>query len=149
RTAEGVSSVDEAIQFLRHTQPRTPLKLSTGLVRAAREHVADQAAGGFGHRGSDGSDPADRISRYGWWSGRWGENISYGHSSAREVVLALIVDDGLRSRKHRKNIFNPAFSFAGAAVGFHPRFKTVCSIDFAGGYVDRESQSAKPLVVRN
>ncbi len=51
----------------------------------------------------------------------------------REIVLALIIDDGLRSRKHRKNIFNPAFNFAGAAVGFHPQYRTVCSIDFAGG----------------
>ena len=56
----------------------------------------------------------------------------------RELArLALIIDDGLPARKHRKNIFNPYFSVAGAAFGRHAKFGTVCSMDFAGGYAER------------
>jgi uncharacterized protein YkwD len=77
------------------------------------------------------------MNRYGKWSSSWGENIAYGKTTAREVVMALIIDDGLPARKHRKNIFNPNFNFAGAAFGPHARYRSVCSIDFAGNYAER------------
>ena len=75
----------------------------------------------------------------------WGENISYGKKTARDIVLQLIIDDGLSSRKHRKNIFNPNFNFAGAAYGAHARYGSICNIDFAGAYAERGSA----LVARN
>ena len=149
RTKEGTAALDEAIQFLRTAQPQAPLMLSPGMCRAAADHCADQAAGGFGHEGRDRSHAGDRIARYGMFSGGWGENISYGKSSARDVVLALIIDDGLPGRKHRKNIFNPSFNFAGAAFGRHAKFGTVCSMDFAGGYAERGKSSDETLVARN
>ncbi len=145
RTHEGVAAVDDAIRFLRRAKPLVPLAFSEGMARAAADHVAEQAGGGLGHRSFGGSDPGERLNRHGIWSGRWGENISYGKSTAREIVIALIIDDGLRARKHRKNIFNPGFNVAGAAVGPHAHYRTVCSIDFAGGYV--ESTRAAPSLL--
>ncbi len=149
RTKEGTRAVDEAIRFLRHVQPMPALALSAGISHAAEDHCADQAGGGFGHAGSDRSNPMARISRYGTCSGGWAENISYGKSTARDVVLALIVDDGQPARKHRKNIFNPVYNYAGAAFGRHARFGTMCSIDFAGGYAERGQVTDEPLVARN
>ena len=149
RTKEGKGALDEAIRFLRSAQPLAPLTLSSGMSRAAADHCADQAAGGMGHAGRDSSRADRRISRYGTFGGCWGENISYGKSSARAVVLALIIDDGLPARKHRKNIFNPNFNFAGAAFGRHARFGTVCSMDFAGSYAERGSSPVETLVARN
>ena len=149
RTKEGTAAVDEAIRFLRNAQPQAPLTYSPGLSKAAADHCADQAGGGFGHTGRDASRAGERMSRYGTFSGSWGENISYGKSSARDVVIALIVDDGLRARKHRQNIFNPNFNFAGAAFGRHARFGTMCSMDFAGGYAERGQGPANTLVARN
>ena len=89
------------------------------------------------------------MKRYGDWSITWGENISYGKNSTRDVVLALIIDDGLRERKHRANIFSPKFNFAGAAFGPHAKFGSVCSIDFAGGYLEKGEAPAQPLLARN
>ncbi|MBA3963317.1 MAG: CAP domain-containing protein [Chthoniobacterales bacterium] len=149
RTREGVSAVDEAVRFLRTAQPLGPLTVSPGMSHAAADHVRDQADGSFGHGGSDRSNPAARLIRYGTWSGLWGENISYGKSTARDIVMALIIDDGQRARKHRKNIFNPAFNFGGAAVGPHARYRTVCSIEFAGGYAERGESASEPLFARN
>jgi uncharacterized protein YkwD len=149
RTKEGTRALDEAIRFLEKSQPLPPFAFSPGMSRAAADHCADQADGGFGHEGKDRSHAGQRIARYGMVSGSWGENVSYGKSSARDVVLALIIDDGLYARKHRQNIFNPGFNFAGAAFGRHARFGTVCSMDFAGGYAERGQESATTLVARN
>jgi uncharacterized protein YkwD len=149
RTKEGKAALDEAIRFLRSARPLGPLTLSPGMSRAAADHCADQADGGMGHTGRDSSRADRRISRYGTFGGWWGENISYGKSSARAVVLALIIDDGLPARKHRQNIFNPNFNFAGAAFGRHARFGTVCSMGFAGSYAERGSSSDETLVARN
>ena len=138
-------AVDEAVRFLQKTRPLPPLTLSSGMSRAAADHCAEQVEGQLGHEGNDRGHGGDRISRYGSWSTTWGENISYSRKNAREVVVALFVDDGTRSRGHRKNIFNPKFNYAGAAFGPHARYRTVCTIDFAGGYAER----AESLVARN
>jgi len=69
---------------------------------AAADHFAEQVEGQLGHNGNDRSSPGDRISRYGTWSATWGENIFYGQKTARGIVLTLIIDDGVRSRGHRK-----------------------------------------------
>ncbi|HWY39859.1 MAG TPA: CAP domain-containing protein [Chthoniobacterales bacterium] len=130
-------AVDEAVRFLAKARPLPPLSLSSGMCRAAADHCAEQVTGQLGHDGNDHSSPGERISRYGSWSSTWGENISYSQKTARGVVLALIIDDGVRSRGHRKNIFNPKFNYAGAAFAPHARYRTVCTIDFAGGYAER------------
>lgn len=148
RTQEGTLALDEAIRFLRNVQPLAPLTLSSGMCRAASEHCTDQANGRMGHGGSDSSSPADRMNRYGKWGAVWGENVSYGKSSARDIVLALIIDDGLRGRKHRKNIFNPAFIVTGAAYGTHARYRSVCSIEFAGSFAER-GERGETLVAGN
>jgi uncharacterized protein YkwD len=149
RAKEGTAAVDEAIRFLQSAQPVAPLTVSRGISRAAADHCADQADGGFGHAGRDRSHGNHRMARYGTLIGGWAENISYGKSSARAVVLALIIDDGLPARKHRKNIFNPNYRTAGAAFGRHARFGTMCSMDFAGGYAERGQAPADTLVARN
>jgi uncharacterized protein YkwD len=142
RTKEGVRAVDEAIRFLRNAAPQPPLNFSPGMSRAAADHCAEQAGGGMSHSGRGGSNTGDRINRYGVWGGTWGENLSCGQRGARETVLALIVDDGLGARKHRKNIFSPSFGYAGAAIGQHAQYHTICSIEFAGDYVE-QGQVAK------
>ena len=135
-TKEGLGAVDEAIRFLRSAQPLQPLALSPGMCRGAADHCAEQAGGAIGH-----GNPASRMNRYGKWAATWGENISYGKTTARGVVMALIIDDGLPARKHRANIFASKFNYAGAAYGPHARYGSVCSIDFAGAYFERGEPS--------
>ena len=133
-TKEGLKSVDEAIRFLRSVRPLQPLTLSPGLCHGAADHCATQARGAVGH-----GNPASRMNRYGNWAAAWGENIAYGKTTARAIVMALIIDDGLPARKHRANIFAAKFNYAGAAYGPHARYGSVCSIDFAGGYAERDA----------
>jgi uncharacterized protein YkwD len=106
-TQEGVHAVDEAIRFLRHARPFPALALSPGLCSAAADRYREQAGGVVGHHGCDGSDAGSRISRYGVVAQGWAENIAYGQRSARAIVMALLIDDGVRGRDYRRNIFNP------------------------------------------
>jgi uncharacterized protein YkwD len=137
-TQEGLAAVDEAISFLRSTAPLPALKASRGLSLAAKTHVKDQQSGAVGHTGSDGSQPWDRMNRYGTWQGEVAENISYGGNTARGVIIQLIVDDGVSSRGHRVNMFNPAYRFVGVGCGIHARLGDLCVMEFSAGYIEND-----------
>lgn len=139
RLDEGRSAVDEAIAFLERQEPMPALFVSRGLSLSAKDLVLDQGgSGATGHAASDGSSPFDRMTRHGAWTGTAGEDVSYGPSFARAIVVALLVDDGQPTRGHRVNILSRDYSVMGVAAGRHPVFGTVCVIDFAWDY--REGQ---------
>jgi len=140
-TKEGVGGVVEAIRFLRSIKPIAPLNPSKGMSSGARDRVTDQQSSGSSpHMGSDGSQPRDRVNRYGTWEKSIGENIAYGSDKARNIVMGLIIDDGVSGRGHRKNIFNPDFRAIGVACGRHATYRIVCVITFAGGYKEKSGK---------
>ncbi len=141
-TNEGVSALEEAIAFVRSLKPLPPLELRQGMILSAKDHVNDLAkTGQSGHRGSDGSITEDRISRYGRWSDSVGEDIVYRSRKAREDVIALLIDDGVKSRGHRKNIFKSDFHVIGLALSPPSKSPAMCVIKFAGGFADKGTSS--------
>jgi len=138
RTDEGPAAVREAVAALKARRPMPPLRWSEGLSAAAADHVRDQGPiGGLEHRGTDDSDPARRASRYGDWVQGVAENITYGENSAREVVIQLLVDDGVPDRGHRDNILDPDWGASGVACGPHRGYQQICVMDYAVKYVER------------
>lgn len=130
-TQEGVAAVDEAIAFLERQEPRGPVTRSEALDRAATMHVEDQGrSGGDGHAGSDGSSPFDRMRRTGRWYAM-GEAIAYGPHRPEDIVMQLIIDDGVPDRGHRTTLFNPTYQLVGVACGPHPRWRTICVFNLA------------------
>lgn len=137
RTKEGADAVNDAIGYLRSAKALRPLEPSRGMSRGARDHVRDMGpSGAEGHEGYDESRAGTRVNRYGNWGKRIGENIAYGGDRARDIVMRLIIDDGVPGRGHRHNIFDPEFYFIGVAFGPHKTYDTMCVITLAGDYTE-------------
>jgi uncharacterized protein YkwD len=137
-TNDGVAAVDEAIKFLRAQQPLPAFEVSKGVSSAAADHAKDLATSGInGHKGSDGSLPNARVDRYGRWEGAIGETLVYELSPARQVIIALIIDDGVPTRGHRRNIFDPNYKITGISVSDPLSFGSKCVIDYVGGFKEK------------
>ncbi|WP_303918175.1 CAP domain-containing protein [Draconibacterium sediminis] len=133
-TQEGVSALRECVRFLKNASPAPIVYPDKLLTKAANDHQKDQAkTGRTGHIGKDRSDSKVRIERYGKWQVRIAENIAYGNTSARQIVIFLLIDDGVKNRGHRANLLQADFKKIGVACGTHPRYSTMCVMDFAGG----------------
>jgi uncharacterized protein YkwD len=136
RTEEGLAALDEAIAFLEAARPVGPLRFSEGLALAARRHAQDLGPrGGLEHVGSDGARLSVRVNRLGTWQGIIAENIGTLEEDARQLVIQLLVDDGVRERGHRHNLFNPDLHQAGAGTAPHRDYRTVTVIDYATGFI--------------
>ena len=137
RSQEGLAALEDAIHALRRSRPAPPLAVSKGMTLAARAHLRDMAGSGkFRHRGTDGSEVVERLRRYGTPKKTAGENLMAGVGDGREVVAALLIDDGVPSRGHRSNILDREFRATGVACGPHPRYRVMCVIAYAGGFVE-------------
>ena len=136
RTQEGKAAVEEAIRFLENVEPCSPLEWSRGLILAAQDHCEDAGPKGlFGHTGSDGTSPFDRMDRYGTRRGFAGENIMYGAQSPVEVIVDLFIDDGVSNRGHRVNIFKQDFTQTGIfTCPFKGQLESMNVLTYAGKY---------------
>lgn len=133
-TNEGIKALNECVNVLKKASPLPIMQPSKSLSLAANDHQKDQAkTGKTGHTGGDNSDMKERVERYGEWQVRIAENIAYGNTSARQIIIFLLIDDGVKSRGHRANLLHPDFNTVGVACGKHPVYETMCVMDFAGG----------------
>lgn len=118
---EGRAVVEETLAFLKQVKPARPLSLSRCLSLSALGHVQDQSkTGAVGHQGKDGSQATDRAQKF--LAGALpycGENISYGPQEVRDIVIQLLIDDGVSGRGHRRNVFDPRYQTIGLASGVH------------------------------
>ena len=136
RTKEGPEAVRECIESLNKQEPCRPLHWNTELAQAAKDHVMDIGPKGMvQHESSDGTTVKERLKKYGKVISCYGENLSFHCETALEVVLQLLVDDGVPNRGHRENIFNPEFIVCGGYSGEHKDFDKITTIDYAAAFV--------------
>jgi uncharacterized protein YkwD len=140
---EGASALEEAISFLRNAKPLPPLQVSKGMCLGAKDQSFDQSqSGAVSHQGKDKTFSWERVQRYGDWKNPISENISYDSGTARDIVINLIIDDGVPSRGHRNNIFNSSYIVTGISCGSHPLFGGMCVCTFAGGFTEKPTQNS-------
>ncbi|SHG96296.1 CAP domain-containing protein [Ferrimonas marina] len=141
-TTEGAAALEEAIAYMLSAQPIGPLTVVSGLNRAAELHQREQQASGqIGHLGQAGSTAAERIAMFGLTDALIGENLFYGNGEqwiGELIVMALLIDDGVPDRGHRRELMEPKYRLIGLAYGPHPVFGAMCVQSFAVEFTEHE-----------
>jgi uncharacterized protein YkwD len=140
-TEEGKTPVIEAIEYLKTVKTMGELKISNGLMLATAEHISDLVKNDIiGHEGSAGDSPQIRAERYGMWTYDLRENISYGAKIPQEVILNLLIDDGVPSRSHRKVLLDRKLTKIGIATGVNKLWDPICVLLLAGNFYDKAAK---------
>eukprot|EP00397_Hematodinium_sp_SG-2012_P010024 GEMP01010127.1.p1 GENE.GEMP01010127.1~~GEMP01010127.1.p1 ORF type:complete len:480 (+),score=71.93 GEMP01010127.1:156-1595(+) len=138
KTREGRAAVDDCIKFLRKQEPVPPLDTTNeaGIRMACEDHIHDNGAtGSTQHDGSDGSRPHERSARYGRWRQLVGECLWYGQANnGLDMILDLIIDDGVADRGHRHCIYTASYKVVGCRVGPHSVLGMMLAIGFSNIY---------------
>jgi hypothetical protein len=130
-TREGAKAVLECINVLEHTKKLPPIQVDKKLTELAKYHTERQGKkGGTGHTSPNGKTFQKRLKDFVKKGYATGEVISYGENQARDIVIQLLVDDGVSSRGHRRILLDRKFTHAGAAFGEHVEYEFMCTVDF-------------------
>ena len=135
---EGENVFNEAINFLKNLRPLQPLQWDDCLAQSAQEHVDDIGPKGLLlYQSSDGTEPEDRITKYGNYIESLGENIDFGPNDEIGVIVSLTLDDGEEDRPHRDNLFKNDYKKIGIACGPHQTEFQMCVMDLAYDFIPK------------
>ena len=143
---EGEEVFNEAINYLNNLRPMQPFQWEEALAQSAQEHVDDIGPKGLLlYQSSDGTEPEDRIAKYGDYVESLGENIDFGPNDALGVIVSLTLDDGEEERPHRENLFKAEYKKIGIACGPHQTEFQMCVMDLAYDFIPKgQEQEHEP-----
>ena len=135
---EGEDVFNEAINYLKNLRPLPPFQWEEALAQSAQEHVDDIGPKGLLlYQSSDGTEPEERITKYGEYKDSLGENIDFGPNDAIGVIVSLTLDDGEEERPHRDNLFKNDYKKIGIACGPHQTEFQMCVMDLAYDFIPK------------
>ena len=143
---EGEEVFNEAINYLNNLRPMQQFQWEEALAQSAQEHVDDIGPKGLLlYQSSDGTEPEDRIAKYGDYVESLGENIDFGPNDALGVIVSLTLDDGEEERPHRENLFKAEYKKIGIACGPHQTEFQMCVMDLAYDFIPKgQEQEHEP-----
>jgi len=98
------------------------------LIKIAVDHASN-----MGKTGKIGHDNFDK--RYSNAMKKFGgvaENCDYGNETGFEIVMSLLVDEGVPSLGHRKSILSKNYSWLGVSIQPHKKYRYNCVMSFGG-----------------
>ncbi len=111
---------------LQHVRDLPMLLPERDLYKVAREHASWSGKKGYeGHKGFK-----QRFSPIMKKYTEVGENIYYGPYTPLEIVIQLLIDDGIEDLGHRKNLLSPKFNSIGVAIKPHKTYEYNCVMGF-------------------
>ncbi|HHK75150.1 MAG TPA: CAP domain-containing protein [Rhizobiales bacterium] len=112
-----IREAEHALNAYRQKYNLPPLTPNPVLMKTARAHARDLAFHNkVSHTGSDGLNPAQRLTRAGYSWSSVGENVSAGRNSIAEVIQAWH-----NSPSHRPNLQHRLATEFGMAVVHNPK----------------------------
>jgi uncharacterized protein YkwD len=140
-TQEGPKAYKEAIEFLKNQKPINEIEFDEEASKVAEEYAKILSNSGEEDHGEDESHIEERVEKYLDYDFSISECIDFGGSTGIEVIVNLLVDDGVKLRTHRDNLFSNKFQYYGVAVATHPEYDYCTVIDYFGdilSYKDKE-----------
>ena len=111
-----------------------PLTKEIKLSYAAQDLVADIGERGVvSHQDKDGNYMSERIEKYCEWDYCANEVIEVSSKNPQDILISLLVDDGVRNRADRNALFKNIYNYVGIACGPHSEYEIVTVLVFAGG----------------
>lgn len=142
-TQEGPSAYREAIEFLKVQKPIDALIYDSEVAKASEEYAIE--IGRLGTTENDETSIEERISKYVDWDIAISENVDFGGTSGEEIVINLLVDDGVDDRSHRANLFNTKTKYFGIGVSTHKEYELCTVIDYIGDIIGYANKSIESL----
>ena len=139
-TEEGPRAYKEAIEFLKNQKPINIIEFDEEASKVAQDYSKFL----FSSKEDQIEDEAQieqRVEKYLEYDYSLSENIDFGGSTGIEVIVNLLVDDGVKNRIHRDNLFSDKYDYYGVGVFEHPDYDFCTVIDYFGdiiGYKDPE-----------
>ncbi len=81
--------------------------------------------------------------------GYYGECCSYGSSTGKEIILQLLIDDGVSSLGHRKICLSLEYFSMGPSINTHKQYSNCCVLDFTFANGIDYSSSTAPIISAN
>ena len=139
-TEEGPMAYKEAIEFLKNQKPINVIEYDEEASKVALEYSKFLSNSKEGQV-EDENQIEQRVEKYLDYDYSISENIDFGGSTGVEVIVNLLVDDGVKNRTHRENLFSDKYEYYGVGVFEHPDYDFCTVIDYFGdilGYKDPE-----------
>ena len=128
---ENNSYAKSLVSELKAAKPVGALESSSVLEKLAKGHAIDMGEKGkVGHTSSNGTTFENRV-RKKIKTGMIAENCDYGNAEPLDIVMSLLIDDGITSLGHRKNILHPSLKYVGIAIEEHKTYRMNCVMDFS------------------
>lgn len=127
-TGKASNFTKSLLKTLEKTKPMGVLTPSKKLHETAKSHATE-----FGKKGTTGHGSLKK--RFAKYQEECGciiaENCYYGKSNALNIVIELLIDEGIANLSHRNNILNRELTRTGLFIAPHKTFTRNCVIDYS------------------
>ena len=133
-TEEGPRAYKEAIDFLKNQKPINVIEYDEEASKVAQDY-SKFLSNSKEDQVEDESQIEQRVEKYLEYDYSISENIDFGGSTGIEVIVNLLVDDGVKNRTHRDNLFSDKYEYYGVGVFEHPEYDYCTVIDYFGDII--------------
>lgn len=124
--------INSLIRDLNRTKNKKMYLPNQKLYQAAQYHANDMGkTGKMAHSSSNGTSFSKRIYKFYSRAGAIAENCGYGNKNALGFVMQLLIDEGVPSLGHRKNILADNYKSIGVSIRPHKKWGANCVQDFS------------------